>query len=231
MKIVSWNANGKFSEKFPAILEEDTDIYVIQECENPLIIDSEEYADFASNYFWVGENQYYGLGIFAKDNVKLKLMDFDAKGLRYFIPVNVNDDFNLLGVWTNPDMDGTKTIYYPKEITEYYEEHKDSGFFNEDMIICGDFNCDVRLKGSHAKNVYEVIEKLSECGLVDIYHHLTGEKEGEETKPTFYMYRHLDKPYHLDHIFSSSDKVKDLEIGDTDKWLQLSDHVPLIFEI
>lgn len=231
MKIVSWNANGKFSEKFQAILEEDADIYVIQECENPLIIDSEEYADFASNYFWVGENQYYGLGIFAKDNVKLKLMDFDAKGLRYFIPVNVNDDFNLLGVWTNPDMDGTKTIYYPKEITEYYEEHKDSGFFNEDMIICGDFNCNVRLKGSHAKNVYEVIEKLSECGLVDIYHYLTGEKEGEETKPTFYMYRHLDKPYHLDHIFSSSDKVKDLEIGAADKWLQLSDHVPLIFEI
>ena len=160
MKIVSWNANGKFSEKFPAILEEDTDIYVIQECENPLIIDSEEYADFASNYFWVGENQYYGLGIFAKDNVKLELADLDDKGLRYFLPVTVNDDFNLLGVWTNPDMDGTKTIYYPKEITEYYEEHKDSGFFNEDMIICGDFNCDVRLKGSHAKNVYEVIEKL-----------------------------------------------------------------------
>ncbi len=231
MKIISWNVNGKFSEKFPAILEEDADIYVIQECENPLILDSEEYADFASNYFWVGENQYYGLGIFAKDNVKLELMDLDAKGLRYFIPVNVNDDFNLLGIWTNPDMDGTKTIYYPKEITKYYDEHKDSGFFNEDMIICGDFNCDVRLKGTHAKNVYEVIEKLSECGLVDIYHRLTGEKEGEETKPTFYMYRHLDKPYHLDHIFSSSDKVKDLEIGDADNWLQLSDHVPLIFKI
>ena len=231
MKIVTWNSNGYFSERFPAILEEDADIYVIQECENPLIIDSEEYTDFASNYFWVGENQYYGLGIFAKDKVKLELMDLDAKGLRYFIPVNVNDDFNLLGVWTNPDMDGTKTIYYPKEITKYYEEHKDSGFFNEDMIICGDFNCDVRLKGTHAKNVYEVIEKLSECGLVDIYHHLTNEKEGEETKPTFYMYRHLDKPYHLDHIFSSSDKVKDLEIGDADKWLQLSDHVPLIFKI
>ena len=79
MKIISWNVNGKFSEKFPAILEEDADIYVIQECENPLIIDSEEYTDFASNYFWVGENQYYGLGIFAKDNVKLELMDLDAK--------------------------------------------------------------------------------------------------------------------------------------------------------
>lgn len=231
MKIISWNCNSKFSTKFPAILEEDADIYVIQECENPLIIDSEEYVDFASNYFWVGENQYYGLGIFAKDNVKLELMDLDDKGFRYFIPVNVNDDFNLLGVWTNPNMEGTKTIYYPKEITNYYEEHKDSGFFNEDMIICGDFNCDVRLKGTHARNVYEVIERLSQCGLVDIYHYLTSEKEGEETKPTFYMYRHLNKPYHLDHVFSSSDKIKDFEIGDADKWLQLSDHVPLIFEI
>lgn len=190
MRIISWNANGKFREKFPFILNEDADIYVIQECENPEISNSDEYIEFASNYYWVGENQYYGLGIFAKNNVKLELMDLDAKGLRYFIPVNVNDDFNLLGVWTNPDMDGTKTSYYPKEIIKYYEEHKDSGFFNEDMIICGDFNCDVRLKGSHAKNVCEVIEKLSECGLVDIYHQLTGEKEGEETKPTFYMYRH-----------------------------------------
>lgn len=169
MRIISWNANGKFREKFSFILNGAADIYVIQECENPEISNSDEYIEFASNYYWVGENQYYGLGIFAKNNVKLELMDLDAKGLRYFIPVNVNDDFNLLCVWTNPDMDGTKTSYYPKEITKYYEEHKDSGFFNEDMIICGDFNCDVRLKGSHANNVYEVIEKLSECDFVDIY--------------------------------------------------------------
>lgn len=98
MRIISWNANGKFREKFPFILNEDADIYVIQECENPEISNSDEYIEFASNYYWVGENQYYGLGIFAKNNVKLELMDLDAKGLRYFIPVNVNDDFNLLGV-------------------------------------------------------------------------------------------------------------------------------------
>lgn len=69
------------------------------------------------------------------------------------------------------------------------------------------------------------------CRYIYIYHQLTGEKEGEETKPTFYMYKHLDKPYHVDHIFMSSDKIKDLEICDADKWLHLSDHVPLIFEI
>ena len=232
VKIITWNANGKFSKKFPAILEEDADIYVIQECENPLIVNLDEYLEFACNYYWVGENQYYGLGIFAKNNIKLKLVDLDAKGLRYFIPVTVNNDFNLLGVWTNPDMDGSKVIQYPKEITKYYEEHKNSGFFNENMIICGDFNCDVRLADKHhGKNVLEMAEKLSEKGLVDTYHYLNCELEGEESIPTFYWYRKLDKPFHLDHVFSAKDKVKNLQIGDADKWLEFSDHMPIIFEI
>ena len=232
MKIISWNANGKFSEKFPAILDEDADIYVIQECENPLIANSDEYLEFASNYFWVGENQYYGLGIFAKDNVKLKLINLDDKGLRYFIPVNVNDDFNLLGIWTNPDMEGNKVIHYPKEITKYYEEHKDTGFFNEDMIMCGDFNCDVRLVNkTHGKNVYEMMNKLSEVGLIDVYHYLNDETQGHESKSTFFMNRNLSKSFHLDHVFSSPERVKDLQIPNPEYWMKLSDHVPVIFKI
>ena len=74
-------------------------------------------------------------------------------------------------------MEGSKVIHYPKEITNYYELHKDSGFFNEDMILCGDFNCDVRLNDKrHGRNVYEMMDKLSEIGLVDAYHNLTDEK-------------------------------------------------------
>ena len=232
MKIVTWNCNSKFSKKFPAIIEENADIYVIQECDNPLIANSDEYLEFASNYYWVGENQDYGLGIFAKDNVKLELVDLDDKGLRYFIPVNVNDDFNLLAIWTNPDMGGNKVIHYPKEITKYYEAHKGSEFFNENMIICGDFNCDVRLiNKTHGKNVYEMMDKLSEVSLIDVYHYLNDEIQGEESKSTFFMNRNLSKPFHLDHVFSAQDKVKDLQIPNPEYWMTLSDHVPLIFEI
>lgn len=34
MKIVSWNCNGKFREKFSVLQKLDADIYVVQECGN-----------------------------------------------------------------------------------------------------------------------------------------------------------------------------------------------------
>lgn len=231
MKIITWNCNGKFSESFKEIKKENADIYVIPECEDPSQSESEEYVEFASNHFWIGDNKNRGLGIFARDGVKLDLVDLDDGGLRYFIPVRVDDTFNLLGVWTNPDMKGNKVIQYPKEITQYCELNDSSDFFNGDMIVCGDFNCDASLKSTHARNVFEMIDMMSEIGLVDTYHYLTGEKQGEETQPTFYMYRHRDKPWHLDHVFASEGRIGELEIGDEDRWLEESDHLPLIFEI
>lgn len=230
MKIVSWNCCMAFNEKFSEIEQFDADIYVIPECEDPERYDSKEYGEFASNYFWVGENKFKGLGIFARDDVKLELMDLDDGGLRYFIPVRVNDSFNLLAIWTNPN---TKypVAQYPKEITQYYELNKDSGFFNRDMVMCGDFNCDVRLKSTHARNVLAMVDKMSEVGLVDTYHYLNDEKQGEESQATFFMYRHLDKPYHLDHVFASEGRIDELEIGDEVKWTQFSDHLPLVFMI
>lgn len=239
MKIVSWNANGKFVKNYRVILEEEpADIYIIPECTNPKISDSEDYVKLDSEYYWVdwvGDEEYpdHGLGMIAKKNVEIKVWDLDNKGLRYFIPVTVKDDFNLLAVWTKVD-EGESNAEYPKLITEYYEEHKDSGFFNEDMIICGDFNCDKRVKNeTHRKNVDEMMDKLSEIQLVDVYHDIYGENQGEESKATFYLYKHSDKPYHLDHVFAAKDKV-DLHVDDDfDKWVKSkrSDHVPIILKI
>lgn len=232
MKIVAWNCYQKFRECFKDIIKEDADIYVIPECEDPAISKSEEYREFASNYYWVGENKMKGFGIFARDSVKMDLVDLDDNGLRYFIPVRINDSFNLLGVWTNPDMEKGKVVEYPNEITRYYELHKDSGFFNEDMIICGDFNCDVSLNNkTHGRNVLKMIDKLSEVGLVDTYHYLNDEKQGEESQPTHYWLFKLENPFHLDHVFAAPGRVRKFEIGDADEWLGLSDHMPIIFEI
>ena len=54
MKIVSWNANGKFVKNYRVILEEEpADIYIIPECTNPKISDSEDYVNLDSEYYWV----------------------------------------------------------------------------------------------------------------------------------------------------------------------------------
>lgn len=61
MKIVSWNCNGKFREKINFVKELDADIYVIQECENPIFCSNNDYKNFTSNYFWTGKNKNIGL--------------------------------------------------------------------------------------------------------------------------------------------------------------------------
>ena len=128
MKIVTWNGYWNFKESYKEITKENADVYVIPECENPAISKSQDYKEFASNYFWVGENQQKRLGVFARDDIKIELMDLDDNGLRYFIPIRVNDEFNLLCVWTNPNVQN-QAIQYPNEIIEYYEQHRQSGFF------------------------------------------------------------------------------------------------------
>lgn len=67
MKIISWNCNGKFREKYEAIIEEDADIYVISEYKKPKESKSKKYKEFAgNNYIWVGNLYFKGLEIFAK---------------------------------------------------------------------------------------------------------------------------------------------------------------------
>ena len=73
MKIISWNCNRQFRTKFSEISKEKADIYVIQECEDPSKTKNEEYKEFAgNNYIWTGDLENQGLGIFAKEDVKIE---------------------------------------------------------------------------------------------------------------------------------------------------------------
>ena len=98
MKIVSWNCNCRFREKFKEIIKCAADIYVIQECEDPSRTLNEEYKKFAVNYIWIGENKNKGLGIFANSNTKLEKNNWPTYCLRHFCSVRLNDKFNLVAV-------------------------------------------------------------------------------------------------------------------------------------
>ena len=43
------------------------------------------------------------------------------------------------------------------------------------------------------------------------------------------MRRNVDSPYHIDYVFTQNNIIQKVEInvGSKDKWLELSDHLPL----
>ena len=223
IKIISWNCNGKFREKFKSIIEEQADIYVIQECEDPSQTKDEDYIEFAGeNYFWTGNLHYKGLGIFAGEDIKLEKLDYDNEDLNNFLAVRVNDSFNLLGVWAMPD--------YVEMIHDYFDEFEE--LFNDNLIMCGDFNSNVIWDNQHKdKNHTELNKKLKNNNLVSVYHNLNDEELGMEKSATFYQTRHLNQPFHIDYVYAGESAVEKLDILDQYKWITLSDHLPLMFEI
>jgi len=76
-----------------------------------------------------------------------------------------------------------------------------------------------------------VVKQLEGKGIFSTYHTYHKQTQGTEDHPTFYMYRHKNKPYHIDYCFVSTDmldKLQLVEVGDYDFWIKYSDHVPLI---
>ena len=235
MKILSWNCNRGFRDKYEKILKYDADIYVISEAERPeKYADDkryEEYQDFVSNGFWLGgykEGKLYedkGILIFAKKNIKLENNLWNSKK-KYFLSVRVNDSFNLVGVWTQPK--------YVEEIIPYLRIYEDK-IKLDDIIFCGDFNSNKRFNDKHkGKDHCDMVKIFNSMGLHSAYHKLFGEKHGEESIPTEFQTFDEAQPYHLDYVFAKQGIIKELEIGTYDEYVKkdnrLSDHVPLIFE-
>ena len=265
MKIISWNCNGVFREKLPLILEKDSniyldgDIYVIPECENPNEPNTKynEYKNlvgelFGNNFFWVGNLHYKGLGIFAKDKVNLKEIETNGN-FEFFKAFRVNDSFNLLSIWVQ-DKDKEKGFNpYVEMIHDFFDANYE--LFDENLIVCGDFNSSVLFNHKHkskddngnAKDHTNLNSKLNNKGLFSVYHKLSNEENGQETQKTFFQSRHLNYSFHLDYVYANKKIIeksilinrkkrvyKDLpnrfEILDYWKWVKLSDHLPLLFE-
>lgn len=224
MRIVSWNASGKFREKFTFLEKFHADIYIIQECENPADCRNEKYRHFASGGLWWGDNKNKGLGIFTAPHIRITDNKWEPFCLRQFACVRVNDSFDLLAVWT-------KFRY----IEEYYiYHHLHAAKYHSDMIVMGDFNSNKCWDYKHnrgERNHTAVVKLLSDIGLCSAYHHHQNEEQGEETTPTFFLYRHEHRSYHIDYAFVAPERIRSCHIDTDAEWLALSDHRPLVLDI
>ena len=76
MRIVSWNCNNKFREKYKEILALKADVYVIAECEDPAQCEDVRYQVLMRNGYWVGDLPYKGLAVFSTSpDIRLERLD------------------------------------------------------------------------------------------------------------------------------------------------------------
>lgn len=222
-----------FRKKAAFILTHKPDILIIIECEHPdkLLFTTE--LPKPKDTLWFGKNQHKGLAIFSYGDYSFKILENHNDNFKMIIPIAVtggNFDFNLFLIWAyNPDdRDGRYITQVWKAVSHY-----DELLSNRPTLLIGDFNSNSiwdykkhRL-GSHAS----VVKQLEAKKIFSTYHLHYNQMQGTEKHPTFYMYRHKDKPYHIDYCFASADMIEKLhtvEVGEYETWVKYSDHVPLI---
>lgn len=250
MKIVTWNCNGALRNKTQEIDRLDADILIIQECENPAE-STEKYRMWAgSNFLWVGESRHKGLGIFPRNgntvedlnwNNHFKIfglpsdsraLGWSTNALKLFMPFVVNGELTVLGVWTKAGK-LNEIFGYIGQLWKYLQIHRND-LTKARTLVVGDFNSNaIWDKPERWWNHSDVVKELKDINLESVYHLQFKEAHGQETRPTFFLYRNREKPYHIDYAFASSDLLSScgLEVGSYDDWISSSDHMPLCLTI
>jgi exodeoxyribonuclease III len=232
MKIITWNCNMAFRKKAHLLLQYEPDIVVVQECEHPDKLKFNADTPQPTDVLWTGDNKNKGLGIFSYSHFRLKLHPKHNADLKLIAPVKVlggTTSFMLYAVWANNphDKDGPYITQVWKALAHYKNIIR-----SKNTIWAGDFNSNTiwdrpRRTGNHST----VVKTLQAKGILSVYHQYFMQEQGKEIHPTHYLYRHKDKPYHLDYCFASGDFMSNLqsvEVGDFDSWKPYSDHVPVI---
>lgn len=221
-----------FRKKADLILTHKPDILIVPECEHPdkLLFNAD--TKKPTDTLWFGTNRNKGLGIFSYSDFRFEVLDEHNQDLQMIIPISVTGgsfDFILFAIWANnpKDPDGQYVEQVWKAI-----HHYDNLLTTKQAVLVGDFNSNsIWDRKYRAGNHSNVVKYLEDKNIFSSYHLYHKQVQGKEQHPTLYMYRHKDKPYHIDYCFVSAGLVKKLEsveIGDYDFWIQYSDHVPVI---
>lgn len=232
MKIITWNCNLAFRKKAEFILVHHPDILIVQECEHPDYLMFPSGTPIPPDTLWFGRNPHKGFGIFSYTGYRFEALHPHNIDLQTIIPLSVTGghlDFNLFAKWayhpTDPEGRYVEQVY---KAIHYY----DSLLRNTKTMLVGDYNSNKIWDKKHSKLTHSNIVKLLEDkGILSTYHLFFNQEQGTELHPTLYLYRHKNRPYHIDYCFVSEDmanRINEVEVGDYDYWIKYGDHVPVI---
>jgi exonuclease III len=230
MRIVTWNCQMGLDKKVDALLSLNADVAVIPEC-------SERSATAllhrGFNTLWFGSNQHKGLGVICRQEWPICALPQPEQ--KWIVPIEVGapTPFTLLAIWACA-VGASRENRYIGQVYQALIAHPE-WFNGNPVVLAGDFNSNKiwdtkREVGNHSA----VVKLLEERGLVSTYHEHFGEPQGGESRRTLYMFRHEDKPYHIDYIFIPREwlpRLQTVEVGGYDQWSKLSDHCPVIIDV
>jgi exodeoxyribonuclease-3 len=233
MRIVTWNCQMGLDKKADALLSLNPDVAVVPECSKQSTL---HLCERSCKTLWFGSNPHKGLGVICRNDWDSReIQPPTDKDHKWIVPVEVlaPTPFTLLAVWAcRAGM--RKADNYIGQVHRAITSHHE-WFGRGPVVVAGDLNSNTiwdseRPVGNHS----DVVKFLEERGLVSVYHEYFDEPQGRESRPTLYLYRRHDKPFHLDYIFVPRAWTRGLhlvEVGEFGKWSKLSDHCPLLVEV
>jgi exodeoxyribonuclease III len=235
MKLIHWNCQGSFRTKNAKIMALQPDILIVSECENPDKLKFGKLTPTSSDHYWHGDSDNRGIGIFSYSAYKIRLLDIFNPSFRYILPFQISSDehsLTLFAIWAmnNKEFPEARYIGQIWLAINYYKD-----LLNDSTILLGDFNSNkIWDYKDRVGNHTDVVNMLKEHNIFSLYHEQNCLIHGEETKPTFFMQRNPNKPYHIDYCFASKrliDSGYSFAIGDYDDWIDKSDHAPIIINM
>lgn len=231
---MTWNCNMAFRKKIEFVKSYKPDILIVPECENLDKLNFNSEKGMPNGVFWYGNNPNKGLGVFSFSDFRVNLSKLHDERFKIILPLNVNNgrvEYSLFAIWANNPTDrGFQYIGQVWKALDYYRDM----IGKEKTLLVGDFNSNsIWDRKGRISNHTDVVNLLKTKGIESVYHKYFEREHGKEAHPTLYMYRHLNKPYHIDYCFASSDmiqKLKEVEVGEYSKWISVSDHMPLVFD-
>jgi len=228
MRLVAWNCrSGPFESKINRLLRLRPTLAVISECPRPP-------ENIAYANLWFGSSDAKGLGVFGTPGLSFELACPFRQKSRHVAPVLVSGlgpPLLLLAVWAR----GSGSDRYVRGVVDALEAYE-SLIASYPTVVMGDLNsntfCDRGNPGS--RNHSALVRRLADRRIVSVYHEVNAERQGEERQPTFYLYNHIDKPYHIDYCFIPDrwlSSVKSMKVGTHRQWRRWSDHRPIMVDI
>lgn len=226
MRLVAWNCcRGPLKQKLDALAALAPDIAVIPEC--PRL------PSLRGQHFWVGQNSRLGLGVLARPPWRVAPATRRQNLPRYLHPLRVSgpEEFTLWAVWACND----GADRYVRGIHRAVDSCRRL-FASGPTVMLGDFNSNTIWDHEHSGDSGHsgLVRKLDRLGLSSSYHVHFQEQHGSETRPTFFEYRHYDRPYHIDYCFLPHQwrgRLAAVTLGAHAEWARQSDHMPLIVDL